>query len=223
MARVICVDYEAALARRDVPAAIFERFAPPRWRELRAEWLEGSRSRESYLAEALRLVEAPAETVVPFARQVAELRSGLPELWDWAHWRDWTVVVLADGFDFYVMPSLEALGLSRLARYAARTTTRYRWQARYYSPRGIELQARFKLAYVAAYRRAGDFVVYVGAEGAPEAAAVAHVALARQPGVGHATLPELGDAVQLFEEQAERWWRSWSSTIAGEDSSNGSR
>ncbi|GBD22692.1 2-hydroxy-3-keto-5-methylthiopentenyl-1-phosphate phosphatase [bacterium HR29] len=220
MARVVCVDYEGALARRDVPAAIFERFADESWRTLRAEWQRGFRSRESYLAEALRSIEAPADEVVPFATETAELERGLTELWDWAHWNDWFLVVLADGFDFYVEPSLAPLGLPRLPRHCARTTTRYRWRAQYFSPRGIEIQARFKLSYVAAYRAAGDFVVYLGAEGAPEAAAAAHAAIGRARGDLH--FVRLEDVVGILERQGEAWWRSWCSTTAGEASSNSS-
>lgn len=220
MARVVCVDYEGALAKRDVPAAIFERFADPSWVALRAEWQQGLRSRESYLAEALRSVEAPADDVVPFAAEAAELEPGLAALFDWAHWNDWFVVVLADGFDFYVEPSLAATGLPRLARHCARTTARYRWRAQYLSPRGIEIQARFKLSYVAAYRAAGDFVVYLGAEGAPEAAAAAHTAIWRTS--GDVRFARLEDALRILESQGEAWWQSWCCTTAGEASSSSS-
>ncbi|MDW8047006.1 MAG: hypothetical protein RMK15_06990 [Chloroflexota bacterium] len=220
MARVVCVDYEGALALHDVPAAIFERFADPAWEALRDEWRNGQRSRESYLAEALRLVEAPPEEVIPFAAEVAALAPGLPALFDWAHWNDWFVVVLADGFDFYVEPSLAQLGLPRLARHCARTSARYRWRARYLSPRGIEIQARFKLAYVAAYRAAGDYVVYIGSEGAPDAAAAAHAALGRSG--GEHRFGGLEDVLAILDAQGEAWWQSWCSTTAGEDSSNSS-
>lgn len=221
MARVVCVDYEGALVRRDIPVALFERFASPEWRDAYEEFRRGKRARESYLAEALRFVDAPREEVVAYALELAELEPGLPELYDWAQWNDWTLVVLADGFDFYVEPSLDALRLPRLARACARTTPRYRWRAQYLSPRGIALGSHFKLAYVQAYRGVGDFVVYIGGNAAPEAAGAADHCLVRDK-TGAGQFASLRDVIGVLEREGEQWWQSWCSSIAAGGSSSSS-
>lgn len=221
MVRVLCIDYEGALVRQDVPAAIFERFANSGWRVLYDEFRRGERARESYLAEALRLVEASRDEVIAYAAELAKLEPGLPELYDWAHWNDWALVVLSDGFDFYVEPSLDGLGLPRLPRACAGTSARYRWRAQYLSPRGIALESHFKLAYVQAYRNVGDFVVYVGGDGAPEAANAAGYCLARGT-LGVAQFEGLADVVALLEKEGEQWWQSWCSSIVAGGSSSSS-
>lgn len=180
MANVLCLDFDDTIVVDNTTRQIFERFAAPEWREFEARYHAGALSVEQFNAAALDLVEAPRDEIVAFVRQNARPRAGLIDLCDWAHWNGWLVSVVSSGFDLYIDPVLDDLGIDRAARHAGRVERGYRWRVRYYSPRGIEIQAGFKLSYAEAFRRAGDFVAYVG-DGASdlEAATLAPVVFAR--------------------------------------------
>jgi HAD superfamily phosphoserine phosphatase-like hydrolase len=214
VANILCFDFDDTLVLDNTTRQIFERFAAPEWRDLEHEYHENRISVEQFNARALDLVEAPREEIERFVRSVVRPREGLLELCDWAHWNGWLPVVVSSGFDVYINPVMDDLGLDRVARHAGRAERGYRWRVTYFSPRGIELQEGFKLSYADAFRRSGDFVAYLG-DGASDvaAASVAPVVFARS------TLLErlegtreqvfgfetFGDVAAILEREAAGW------------------
>ena len=164
MANIICLDFDDTIVLDNTAHQVFERFADPAWPAFEAKYQAGQLSVEQYNAAALDLVDTAVSDAElrAFVRQVARPRPGLGALVDWAHWNEWPVVVVSNGFDFYVDTVIAGLGLDRIAAHAGRTRNEYRWRVRYLSPRGIELQDGFKLSYARAFKDNGDFVVYVG-------------------------------------------------------------
>jgi 2-hydroxy-3-keto-5-methylthiopentenyl-1-phosphate phosphatase len=180
VAAIICLDFDDTVVLDNTSRQLFERFAKPEWREREAAYKRGEISVEQFNAAALDLVDAGEDELRIFVEEVARPREGLLELTDWAHWHGWLAVVVSNGFQFYVDAVLDRLGLDRVARHAGRARFLYRWRVTYLSPRGVEIEEGFKLSYAAAFRNAGDFVVYVG-DGASdvEAARLAPVVFAR--------------------------------------------
>lgn len=180
MAAVLCLDFDDTVVLDNTSRQIFERFGEPGWREHEAAYKAGKLSVEQFNAAALDLVSATEEELRDFVREVARPREGLLSLTDWAHWHGWLTVVVSSGFDIYVDAILDRLGLDRVARHAGRARFLYRWRVTYLSPRGVEVEDGFKLSYAAAFKGAGDFVVYVGdGESDVEAARLAPVVFAR--------------------------------------------
>jgi 2-hydroxy-3-keto-5-methylthiopentenyl-1-phosphate phosphatase len=164
VASIICLDFDDTIVLDNTARQIFERFADPSWKEREAEYKAGRLSVEQFNAAAFDLVD-PSVTgaeLRSFVREVARPRPGLAALVDWAHWNGWLLVVVSNGFDFYVDTVLDDLGFDRIARHAGRTRNEYRWRVRYLSPRGIEIEDAFKLSYARAFKDAGDFVAYAG-------------------------------------------------------------
>jgi 2-hydroxy-3-keto-5-methylthiopentenyl-1-phosphate phosphatase len=180
MARVLCHDFDDTLVVNNVTREILERFAGPGWAELAAAYAREELTVEEYNARSMELVEAEPEEIVELARSIARPRAGLHELVGWAGWHEWQVAIVSNSIDIVVSAVLADLGLERLPRHAGRARKQYRWRVRYFSPRGIEIAARFKLSYVRAYQAAGDFVAFAG-DGASdlEAGAVADIVFAR--------------------------------------------
>lgn len=182
MAALICLDFDDTIILDNMSRAVLAAFADPGWHDLEAAYHRGEMTVEQYNARAFALVpnDVTREQLTAFAIAHARPREGLHELVDWALWNDWQAVVVSNGYDFYVEGVLNALGLDRVARHAGRTRFDYRWGVRYYSPRGIEIAAGFKVAYAAAFRDGGDFVAYAG-DGASdvEAARLSPVVFAR--------------------------------------------
>lgn len=226
MAAVLCLDFDDTVVLDNTARQLFERFAALGWREAEARYHAGELSVEQFNAAALDLVDASLEELCAFVSEVARPREGLLELTDWAHWHGWLPIVVSNGFDFYVNTVLDALGLDRVARHAGRARFDYRWRVTYLSPRGIELQEGFKVAYAGSFRGAGDFVVYVG-DGASDvpAAELAPVVFARDTlwerlnGLHPRIYPfeTFHDVVTVLDREAEAWLASFSSTTAAAD------
>lgn len=225
MANILCLDFDDTIVLDNTARQIFERFASPGWELLGERKSRGELTVEQYNAAALDLVEATREELVEFVNAVARPREGISELLDWAHWNGWMAAVVSNGFDFYVDAVLDRLGLDRVPRHAGRTSREYRWRVRYYSPRGVVLEDGFKLSYAAAFRRAGDFVAYVGdGESDVEAATLASAVFARSTLLErldgrHERLyafDSFHDVRDVLEREGESWLASFSSTTAAE-------
>jgi 2-hydroxy-3-keto-5-methylthiopentenyl-1-phosphate phosphatase len=213
---IICLDFDDTVVLDNTARQLFERFADPAWRDRERDYHAGLLSVEQFNAAAFDLIdpEVTAEEMKAFVRQVARPRPGLGALIDWAHWNDWLVVVVSNGLDLYVDPVLDDLGFDRVARHAGRTQRGYRWRLHYYSPRGIEINAGFKISYAKAFRDAGDFVAYAG-DGASDVAAarLAGAVFARDtlwerlkdehPRIFH--FETFDDVVAVLEREAAAW------------------
>ncbi len=225
MANLLCLDFDDTIVLDNTMRQIVEKFAPGRWEEVRERRRRGELTVEQENAQYIDLIEGDEEEIRAYVREVARPREGIRELADWAHWNGWLMAVVSNGFDLYVDPVLDALGLDRVARHTGRARKDYRWRLRYYSPRGIEVQSGFKLSYAVAFKNAGDFVVYVG-DGTSdvEAARLAAVVFGRD------TLWErlkdehpriyafetFHDVIAVLEREADGWLASFSSTTAAE-------
>jgi 2-hydroxy-3-keto-5-methylthiopentenyl-1-phosphate phosphatase len=223
MANILCLDFDDTIVMENTFRQVIERFVPPEvWERHRAQRSSEMTVEQSNAAE-FSLIEptVEAEKIRAFVRETAVVREGLLELTDWAHWNGWLTSVVSLGLDLYVDPLLDALKLDRIARHMGRTHNTYRWQVRYYSPRGIEIQDGFKLSYAKAFQDAGDFVVYVGdgksdIEPARSARAVfARSTLLEQLEGEHPRLypfETFHDVVAVLERDAAAWLTAYSST-----------
>ena len=162
MANVLCLDFDDTIVLDNTARQIFERFAAPAWRDQEERYQAGQLSVEQFNAAALDLVEAEPGELREFVLGVARPREGLLELLDWAQWNDWLPMVVSNGFDIYVNPVLDSLGIDRVTRHAGRARFDYRWRVTYFSPRGVEIQDGFKLAYASSLKNTGDSVTYIG-------------------------------------------------------------
>ncbi|MCC7365535.1 MAG: HAD-IB family phosphatase [Dehalococcoidia bacterium] len=227
MAAVLTLDFDDTIITGNLTRALFERFAEPAWRDHAAAYSRGEISVEQYNARAFDAVPVSVtrEEIAAFAVAEAEVRPGFHELLDWAHWNDWLVVVVSNGLDIAVDAVLDHLGVERVARHAGRTRAGYRWRVRFYSPRGIEIEEGFKLAYASSLRATGDFVAYVG-DGASDvdAARLAPVVFARDTLLARLkderprvyAFETFHDVIAVLNREAAGWLASFSSTTAAE-------
>ena len=164
MVGILCLDFDDTIVMENTLRQVLERFVPAEvWEAYIHERPEGRTVEQSNAAE-LDLIDPSVmrEEIAAFVLETAKVREGLLELTDWAHWNGWLTTVVSLGLDLYVDPVLDKLKLDRMARHTGRTRNVYRWQVRYYSPRGIQVEAGFKLSYAKAFQDSGDFVVYIG-------------------------------------------------------------
>ncbi len=216
MVGILCLDFDDTLVMENTLRQVLARFVP---KDAWAEYLEtrpaGQTVEQSNAAE-LDLIDPSVSRgeIAAFVLETAKVREGLLELTDWAHWNGWLMTVVSLGFDLYIDPVLDQLKLDRMARHTGRTRNVYRWQVRYYSPRGIQVEAGFKLSYAKAFQDSGDFVVYVGdgesdVEPARQAQAVfaRSTLLERLEGEHPRLYPfeAFHDVVAVLEREAPKW------------------
>jgi 2-hydroxy-3-keto-5-methylthiopentenyl-1-phosphate phosphatase len=112
---VVVLDIDGTVTQKDVGDEVCERFAPPAWRDIDAEWVRN----EISLPEAQRrmwgLARCTRDEAVTYARDVAgALRPGLDALLDGIRARGAAVWLASGGFDFYI----DAILGARLGAFA---------------------------------------------------------------------------------------------------------
>jgi len=162
VANVLCLDFDDTILVDNTVNLLFEQFGQERRYILEESGQLRRQTVEQRNAALLDCIEAPLEDLRSFVHETARVRPGFADLMEWARRNDWYPVVVSNAFDFAVDVVLDDLGFDRVARHCGRTRFDYRWRVRYESPRGIEVADGFKLSYAAAFKNAGDFVVYAG-------------------------------------------------------------
>lgn len=225
MAAIVWLDFEGAVVPGGLTSAFFEHFAPATWAEVRGMHERGELSVEQATIAAMRAIEAAEDAMRSWVREYARPAPDLYELTDWTHWHGWLPIVVSTAPDLIVDTVLDDLGLDRVTRHCGRAQFHYRWRLTYFSPRGIEIEERFAVAFAAAFQRAGDFVAYVGADAASaDAARLAQAVFARDGlaealAGGGTTAREwsaLRDVKEVLDREGESWLASFSSTTAAE-------
>ena len=223
MTGILCFDFDDTIILENSTRLILEQFGAGDWRGLEADYHAGKMTVEQFNIATFDLVEATEEQLVDAVRSGVHVRDGFIELCDWAHWNNWLPVVISNGFDFCLETVFASLGLDRVARHSGRTRFSYRWRVRYDSPRGVEVQDGFKVAYAAAFKNSGDCVVYFG-DGASDvpAAKMATAVFARDTllerlaGHDRPVFPfeSFRDAIPVLDQEGPVWLESSSSTTA---------
>ena len=113
---VVVVDFDGTVTQKDIGDEVCDRFAPPAWKDIDAQWVRN----ELTLPEAQRrmwaLCRAERQDAVGYARQVGHRRPGLTALLDEVARRGGEAWLASGGFDFYV----EALLGDDAPRFARR-------------------------------------------------------------------------------------------------------
>lgn len=122
------IDFDGTLAVNDSVDALLERFAPPAWRTVEQEWLDGRITAMECMREQVRMVQADHVQLENFFRGVQLDASFLPFLRHVRAYAD--VAIVSDGLDHAVRVATRAAGLPELPVYANRL---------HFVPRGLDL------------------------------------------------------------------------------------
>jgi 2,3-diketo-5-methylthio-1-phosphopentane phosphatase len=113
-APILVLDFDGTVTDKDVGDEVCDRFAPPVWRDIDAQWVRN----EISLPEAQRrmwgLARAARDEALAYARVVGTLRPGLDRLLAAVDELGGAAWLASGGFDFYI----EAILDGRLARFA---------------------------------------------------------------------------------------------------------
>jgi len=122
------IDFDGTLAVNDSVDALLERFAPPEWRAVEQQWLDGRITAMQCMREQIRMVSADHVQLENFFRGVQLDASFLPFLRHVRAFAD--IAIVSDGLDHVVRVASRAAGLPDLPIYANRL---------HFVPRGLDL------------------------------------------------------------------------------------
>lgn len=113
---IFIIDFDGTLATEDTVDTLLEHYAPPRWEELEADWLEGRISALECMREQIALVRADRITLGRFFQRI-QLDSHFLDFWQ--HIRKFaTAAVVSDGLDYAIQAALKGASLGDLPVFA---------------------------------------------------------------------------------------------------------
>jgi 2-hydroxy-3-keto-5-methylthiopentenyl-1-phosphate phosphatase len=128
---LIQCDFDGTVTEKDISYLIIDTFANGDWKKLVADYRENKISVDYFNKQAFAMVRASKETLTEFVRGKAKLRPGFKELIDYCHQRDFRLVIVSNGLDFYIDAILNDAGIRNIEVFAAQTK---------FCPEGIKVQ-----------------------------------------------------------------------------------
>jgi len=160
---LIQCDFDGTITTEDVSFIILDRFASGDWRLLLKEYRAGKMPVGCLNTKAFAMVNASKHDMLKFINGRVKIRDGFHEMVTYCRQRDFHVVIVSNGLDFYIKAVLDEIGLGDIPVSAAQTSFLPEGlQVRYVGPDGVCLQDGFKEAHVASFLEGGYQIVYVG-------------------------------------------------------------
>jgi 2-hydroxy-3-keto-5-methylthiopentenyl-1-phosphate phosphatase len=175
---IVQCDFDGTITEDDVSFALLDAFAQGDWRELFQYYRENKIPVGEFNTRAFAMVKATKAELLKVARDKVRLRAGFHELVSYCRSRDFRLVIVSNGLDFYITTILKDVGLGDIEVHAAKTSFYRRGlKVQYIGPDNIPMLSGFKDAYTRLFLEQGYQLVYVGngPSDVPPAALAHHV------------------------------------------------
>ena len=160
---LIQCDFDGTITEKDVSFFLLDAFAQGDWRQLLQEYKEHKISVGYFNTNAFAMVKADRKTLLEAIKGEVKVRAGLRELIAYCSGRDFRLVIVSNGLDFYIKAILEDIGLENLEVYAAQAQFHSGGlKVQYIGPDGNQLNDGLKEAYIKLFLGQGYRVIYVG-------------------------------------------------------------
>ena len=156
-------DFDGTITYDDVSFAMLDAFADGHWKHLFEEYEKGHISVGRFNTDAFAMVKASRQQLLEVARNSAKIREGFQDFVACCRNKNFRLVVVSNGLDFYIHDILGNVGLGDIPIFAARTTFDGNGlKVQYIGPEGNHLDDDFKGAYVESFLAEGYRMLYVG-------------------------------------------------------------
>jgi 2-hydroxy-3-keto-5-methylthiopentenyl-1-phosphate phosphatase len=181
MKTLIQCDFDGTITEEDVSFLLLDTFAQGDWRRLLRKYKEHEISVGEFNTRAFAMVKASKEALLRAAMGKVKIRTGFQELVDYCSRRDFRLVIVSNGLDFYIKAILGEIGLENIEIYAAQSSFHSEgMKVQYIGPDGRQLDSSLKEAYIKSFLGQGYRVIYVGnGDSDISAAKYAHYIFAR--------------------------------------------
>ena len=163
MNTLIQCDFDGTITELDASFLILEEFAGRDWHQVLQEHREHKITVGEFNARAFAMVKVNQKTLLDTIMKKVRLRAGFSEFVDYCSKRDFKLVIISNGLDFYIQALLDFYNLGGVEWHAARTCFKDSdMEVQYIGPDGKLLDDAFKEAYIQSFLIQNYNVIYVG-------------------------------------------------------------
>lgn len=156
-------DFDGTVTEEDVSFMLLDMFASGNWRERLEQYEAGLITVGRFNTDAFSTVRADRASLVKAALDGVKIRAGFKEFVAYCRQKDFRLVIVSNGLDFYIDEILRDIGADGIEIYAARTSFYPgRLEVSYIGPDGRCLDDNFKGSYLSSFIEQGYRVVYIG-------------------------------------------------------------
>ncbi len=160
---LIQCDFDGTITEEDVSFHLLDTFAHGDWRQLHREYEAGRISVGRFNREAFGMVKTNRESLLVESRRTVKIRDGFQQMVSCCRRKDFRLVIVSNGLDFYIKAILQDMGLADIEFFAA--TTQFPpegLRVQYIGPDGKPHDDGIKVSNVNLFLSQGYRVVYVG-------------------------------------------------------------
>jgi 2-hydroxy-3-keto-5-methylthiopentenyl-1-phosphate phosphatase len=163
MKTLVQCDFDGTITEEDVSFAMLDVFADGDWRAVHKLYQEARISVGRFNEDAFAMVKADKKSLLKAIEGKTKIRPGFPEFVACCRRKDFRLVIVSNGLDFYIEEIIKGLGLDGIEIHAARTHfLPGQVKVQYVGPEGKALDDAFKEAYVDFFLGQGYRIVYIG-------------------------------------------------------------
>jgi len=163
MRTLVQCDFDGTITEVDASFLILEEYARGDWHQILQEHREHKISVGQFNARAFSMVRVEQGILLRTIMSKVKLRTGFTELVDYCSKRDFRLVIVSNGLDFYIRALLDHYGLGEVEWHAAKTFFKdSNMEVQYIGPDGKLLEDAFKEAYIQLFLTQEYQVIYVG-------------------------------------------------------------
>ena len=163
MKTLIQCDFDGTITEEDASFFLLDTFAQGDWRRLLREYKEHKISVGEFNTRAFAMVKADEPTLLEAMKDKIKVRAGFHELVDYCLGKDFRLVIVSNGLDFYIKTVLKELALENVEMHAAQASFHPEgMKVQYVGPDDKRLEDGFKEAYVKTFLKLGYRIIYMG-------------------------------------------------------------
>jgi len=159
----IMCDFDGTITKIDVGHQVYTKFGDERWLEINNRWRRGEISSRDCLIGEYDLIDADENEVIEHIWKM-EIDPGFIKLTDLCKVNNIPLVVVSDGFDFYINPVLEKYGVENIPVFC----NKMRFNGRKvelsfpYFEKGCGVCGNCKRFHVENFKKDSQIVIYIG-------------------------------------------------------------
>jgi len=163
MKTLVQCDFDGTVTEEDTSFFLLDAFAQGDWRRLLQKYKEHKISVGEFNTKAFAMVKADKPALLGALQGKIKVRAGFHELVNYCRRKDFRLVIVSNGLDFYIEATLKDLGLKNIEVHAAQASFHSEgMEVQYLGPDGKRLQDGVKEAYTKLFLKLRYRVIYVG-------------------------------------------------------------
>ncbi|HUW46266.1 MAG TPA: MtnX-like HAD-IB family phosphatase [Dehalococcoidia bacterium] len=163
MKTLVQCDFDGTITEEDASFFLLDAFAQGDWRRLLREYKDHRISVGEFNTKAFAMVKDDKPTLLEVLKGKVKVRAGFHELVNYCLKKDFRLVIVSNGLDFYIKAVLKDLGLESIEVHAAQASFHPEgMKVQYVGPDGERLEDGFKEAYIKSFLKLGYRVIYIG-------------------------------------------------------------